>query len=168
MVELRDADASGQGNLTSAHRMSSFFIFGRALAKQEGWEGEFLAAMRAMDARQKVTSTEGNEIIDLVEQLPESYSKEELLAREWAAIFGAMVNEGNIELKRKAMNVAWAARQFSDNQHMLRMKFGMKTTINKKKHTTRYQFPRLSGTGRFVDHVALARADASPVEDAEV
>lgn len=68
----------------------------------------------------------------------------------------------------RMMNVAWVARQFSDNQHMLRMKFGMKTTIDKKQHTTRYRFPRLSGTGGFVDHVALARADASLVDDLKV
>jgi hypothetical protein len=90
------------------------------------------------------------------------------LAREWSAIFGAMVNEDNVELRRKVMNVAWVARMFSDNQHMLRMKFGMKTTINKKTHTTRYQFPSLTGAGNFVDQIAAARAADSLVEEADV
>jgi len=149
MIELRDADASGQGDLASEHRMSSFFIFGRAMAKQEGWEDEFLTAMRAMDGRQKVTSSEGNEILDLLAKLPVSYGTQDLLAREWCEIIWRLVDKDNLEMRRKAMSVGWVARQFSDNQHMLRMKFGMKTTINKKTHTTSYKFPKLDGSGVF-------------------
>lgn len=164
MVELRDADEAGQGDLTSAHRMSSFFVFGRTLARQEGWEKEFLAAMQAMDARQKVTSSEGNDILDLVEMLPASYANTPRKASDWAAILSALVREPNVELKRAVARTAYVAHQFTANQHMLTMKCGMFTKVDKKRHTTYYGFKNLNGHGTFVDEVAFGGVGADSPE----
>lgn len=70
MMELAQANAAGEGDLAVSHRMSSFFVFGRTLARQEGWEDRFLTAMQAMENRQMGASAEDSEIAHLILKLP--------------------------------------------------------------------------------------------------
>ena len=162
MMELKVADEKGEGDLSVAHRMSDFFVFGRTLAKQEGWETDFLAAQEAMTNRQQVTSTEGNDIVDLVTMLPKSYANTPRKANEWAAILSRLVPESNIELKRNAARTNWVAWQFSANLHLLTLQCGMSMTVDKKRHTTSYAFSKLDGHGQYVDQVAAKCPETVP------
>ena len=151
MAELAQADAKGEGDLSVSNRMSSFFVFGRALARQEGWEDRFLGAMEAMGKRQEASASEGNDIVDLVKTLPASYADTPRLASEWAGILSNLVPFNNVELRRNCSRTGWVAWQFNANAHILTKECGMVKHADKHKNTTRYAFTKLGQARPFGD-----------------
>jgi hypothetical protein len=123
MRALTLADAKGEGNLHVSHRMSSFFVFGRALARECGVEEQLMGAMGAMATRQTNASAQDNEILSLINALPASYNSLDgsnmRTAAEWAGIFAQVVPEGNRELRDKASRPAWVRWQFMNNIKLL-------------------------------------------------
>lgn len=143
MVELAKADAKGEGDLKVSNRMSSFFVFGRALARQEGWEEDFLAAMEAMTKRQEASATEGNDIVDLIKALPSSYANTPQLGSEWARILPNIAPANNAKLKQDCARTGWVVWQFNANAHTLAKECGMVRHPDKHRNTTQYEFTRL-------------------------
>lgn len=146
MAELAQADAKGEGDLKVSNRMSSFFVFGRALARQEGWEEDFLAAMEAMTKRQEASATEGNDILDLIKAVPSSYANTPRLGSEWARIFSNVCPENNARLRQDCARTGWVVWQFNANAHTLTKECGMIRHADKHKNTTRYEFTKVGQT----------------------
>src|ERR1035441_8551142 len=151
MRALALADAKGEGNLHVSHRMSSFFVFGRALARECGVEDQLMGAMNAMTDRQTNASAQDNKILSLINSLPESYKCSEFgatgmrTAEEWAGIFGQVVSDRNIELQREACRPGWVRFQFTSNVKLLTNLCGMvQDTIltDQKNRIKRYGFKR--------------------------
>jgi hypothetical protein len=153
MYELAQADAKGEGDLRVSHRMSSFFVFGKSLARQAGYEGKFDAAMKAMEQRQQGAAVEGNDIVELVKKLPKSYADTPRKAVEWAEIFPKLVTDANKELQAKASRANWVAWQFTSEFHTLTRECGMKRHTDKHNNTTRYSFSKVDGIRRMDDMV---------------
>jgi hypothetical protein len=144
MRNLKDASDTGDADFYVSHRMSSFFVFGMTLAIQNDREEEFLGAMQAMESRQQGASLEGNDIVDLVEMLPASYSDKMRSAKEWSGILTQLVSQHNVELQRNVSRTGWVAYQFKNNHHALTLRFGMVTgTVAKNVHG--YRFTKLTG-----------------------
>ena len=159
MRELAIADAQGEGDLSVSHRMSSFFVFGRTLARQEGWEERFLTAMRAMEERQIGASAEDSEIAHLILRLPASYNVvttgEKITgmrtAEEWAGILGQVVPDATVELVRKVAREGWVRYMFQANAKVLAVECGMvvgSTLTNKKNRIKTYGFTKCAGPAR--------------------
>jgi hypothetical protein len=131
MCELGKADAGGEGDLSVAHRMSSFFVFGRALAKQHSLEDRLMNAMNAMANRQMGASAEDSDILSLITKLPKSYNYAKgdkngmRSAEEWSGIFSQMVPEGNHELLQKVSRPGWVRYQFTNSVKLLRERKGL-------------------------------------------
>ena len=157
MRELAQADAKGEGDLNVSHRMSSFFVFGRTLARQEDWEERFLTAMRAMEERQMGASAEDSEIVHLIQRLPASYNVENKggkttgfrTAEEWSGILGQMVPDANVELVRKVAREGWVRYMFQANAKVLANECGMvvgSTTTKQKNKIKTYGFTKCAGS----------------------
>jgi hypothetical protein len=145
MYELKCADECGQGDLHVDHRMSSFFVLGRALARQGGYEGKFLEAMKRMTTRQQGASAEGNDIVDLVKMLPTSCAGVMRPAKEWSRLLTNMVPERNRELTAKVSRVGWVSWQFTSEYHTLTRECGMKCDYDAHSKTNLYSFSKLEG-----------------------
>ncbi len=157
MCELAQADAKGEGDLAVSHRMSSFFVFGRTLARVEDWEDRFLMAMLAMENRQMGASAEDSEIAHLILKLPASYNVEYKdgkmvglrSAEEWAQILGQVVPEANAELARKVARPGWVRYMFQANTKVLTNECGLRisTTTTKAKNKIKvYGFTKCTGS----------------------
>jgi hypothetical protein len=152
MSGLTEADAMGEGDLSIGHRMSSFFVFGRAIARREGWEDKFMAAVSAMTVRQEHSSAE-TDIVWMLERLPASYNIQPngsgyRTAEEWAQILSGVVPEANAELRRAAARAGWVRHQFTANRATLVKRLGMKTTTAltaQKNRINVYGFARCAG-----------------------
>ncbi|HUV69690.1 MAG TPA: hypothetical protein VMW15_08515, partial [Terracidiphilus sp.] len=107
MHSLQEADKVGEGDLCVSHRMSSFWVLGRAIARQEGYEDRLLNAMQQMTLRQQGASVEGSELIDLIKMLPRSYAGKPLTAGGWAKLLSVVVPERNRELLAKVSRKNW-------------------------------------------------------------
>jgi hypothetical protein len=149
MRSLSLADAKGQGNLHVAHRMSSFFVFGRALAREHGLENKLLAAMNAMSQRQSNASAQDNEILSLVTRCPASYNIKGntgmRTAECWSGIFAQLVPEANYELRGKVSRPGWVRWQFMNNAKLLQERTGLVaettlTTQNNRIKTYGFKF----------------------------
>jgi hypothetical protein len=148
MWKLSYADHTGAGDLNVSHRMSSFFVFGQTVARQEGWEGKFRTTMDAMTRRQEGASMEGNDIVDLILSLPASYNNEFKTATEWAQILSHTVPEDNVELRRNAARPGWVRYQFTSNVRTLSNCTGMvvKQRVNAQKNKVNvYAFTMCAG-----------------------
>lgn len=171
MWKLTYADQTGEGDLNVSHRMSSFFVFGQTVARQEGWEDKFLAAMRAMALRQEGASAEGNEIVDVILSLPASYNGELKSATEWAKLLPHVVPEDNVELRRNCARPGWVRYQFTSNVTVLGSRCGMKTKqkINAQKNKTNvYSFAYCAGKEQLLtdeDESSTAAVRSSEVDE---
>lgn len=123
------ADAKGEGNLHVSHRMSSFFVPWRALAREHGVESKLMDAMNAMDRRQSNASAQDNEILSLISRCPASYNIKGKAgmrtAEEWAGIFTQLVPEANYELRGKVSRPGWVRFQFMNNVGLLKERCGL-------------------------------------------
>lgn len=133
MWKLSRADETGVGDINVSHRMSSFFVFGQTIARQEGWEGDFVGAMCAMAERQEGASAEGNDILDAILALPASYNGLFKTAAEWAKILPGVVPEENRELRQNCARVGWVKWQLTANAQVVAARAGMEI---KQKYTT--------------------------------
>jgi hypothetical protein len=129
MRDLTLADAKGEGNLHVAHRMSSFFVFGRALARERCLENKLMGAMNAMSHRQSNASAQDNEILSLISRCPASYNIKGKAgmrtAEDWALIFTILVPEANYELRGKVSRPAWVRNAFMANAGLLKERAGL-------------------------------------------
>jgi hypothetical protein len=154
MVDLKAADEAGEGDLNVSHRMSSFFVFGLALAKASPrggsgrLESEYLAAMNAMEERQLGAALEGNEIVELVEMVNPVHQGKFKPAKDWAKIFQSRIMM-NQELSDKAGRTGWVAWQFAANEKVLTEKFRMVKVRGDATHKNimLYKFNHLVGHG---------------------
>jgi hypothetical protein len=146
MRDLKKADKAGQGDLAVSHRMSSFFVFGMALAKQRGLEEPYQTAMLAMADRQRGASLEGNEIVELLDLVGSEYNGKNWTAKQWSDLLAKRVPEGHHELSEKCCRTGWVAYQFSANEAVLVDRFGMKKAPGSTPETRNrvcYRFTRL-------------------------
>lgn len=178
MRALAKMDAQGQGDIRVSNRMSSFFVFGMAVAKAEGYGAQFQAAMEAMSLRQLGTSIEVNDIILLATKLPKGYRAHRIAnggwngmrtAEEWASIFSHMVPEANMELKRNAARPGWIKWQFHNNEHALVEAVGMvkDSILTKQKNRINvYGFTKCEGDEPKLENV-VEEALPSPTQISE-
>jgi hypothetical protein len=170
MLDLANADKTGQGDLSVSHRMSSFFVFGLALAKASprGGNGmleeQYLGAMKAMEARQRGASLEGNEIVDLLEKVDAAHNGKLRPARDWVGVLENLVPMGHHELLQKVCRANWVAYQFSANEQLLTERFGMtkhKGQTPETKNTLCYRFTKF---GQFL---TKSRPDTQVLSDGD-
>jgi hypothetical protein len=170
MRSLAAADAAGEGDISVSHRMSSFFVMGRTVARREGWETEFLLAMNAMGERQTGAAAESNDIAYVISRLPPTYNIKSVngkmegyrTAEQWAELLPFAVPMSNVELSRKCSRPGWVRYQFKSNQHVLEKVCGMKigsTTTPTKNKVKLYGFTKCAGR----DDVLLYDSDAEDV-----
>lgn len=156
MRSLAVADAAGEGDISVSHRMSSFFVMGRTVARQEGWEMEFLQAMNAMAERQTGATAESNDIAYVISRLPTTYNLKLVngrmegyrTAEEWAELLPFAVPLANVELSRKCSRPGWVRYQFKSNQQVLEKVCGMQigsTTTPSKNRVKVYGFSKCQG-----------------------
>jgi hypothetical protein len=157
MMDLANADEAGQGDLSVSHRMSSFFVFGLALAiaSPRGGNGmleeQYLAAMKAMEARQRGASLEGNEIVDLLEMVDAVHNGKFRPARDWVIVLEKLVPLWHNELLHKVCRANWVAYQFTANEQLLTERFGMtkqKGQTPETKNTLCYRFTKFGQFSR--------------------
>ncbi len=145
MHSLQEADKVGEGDLCVSHRMSSFWVLGRAIARQEGYEDRLLNAMQQMTLRQQGASVEGSELIDLIKMLPKSYAGKFLTASGWAKLLSVVVPERNRELLAKVSRKNWVAWQFTSEFHTLSRECGMNVGYDSHRKQNIYSFDKLEG-----------------------
>lgn len=163
MRSLAAADAAGEGDISVSHRMSSFFVMGRTVARREGWEEDFLEAMNAMGERQTGAAAESNDIAYVISRLGLSYNLKSVngkmegyrTAEEWAELLPYAVPAANVELSRKCARPGWVRYQFKSNQHVLEKVCGMQissTTTSSKNRIKLYGFTKCAGHGDALLH----------------
>lgn len=155
MLDLANADKAGQGDLSVSHRMSSFFVFGLALAKASPRDGDgmleeqYLGAMKAMGARQRGASLEGNEIVELLEMVDAVHNGKFLPAREWVGVLQRLVPMGHHELLQKVCRTGWVAYQLAANEQLLTDRFGMTKQRGQSTETKNILSYRFTKFGQF-------------------
>jgi hypothetical protein len=163
MRSLAAADAAGEGDISVSHRMSSFFVMVRTVARREGWEEDFLEAMNAMGERQTGAAAESNDIAYVISRLGLSYNLKSVngkmegyrTAEEWAELLPYAVPAANVELSRKCARPGWVRYQFKSNQHVLEKVCGMQissTTTSSKNRIKLYGFTKCAGHGDALLH----------------
>jgi len=90
MREITKARATGQEHLTAPHRMSSFWVFLRMLARQEGCEDFLLKSIESVSLMQTCTMETQDDLAPLFKSVRERPDKEYLnkwmSADEWADV----------------------------------------------------------------------------------
>ena len=88
MREITEAQRTGNAHLIVAHRMSSFFVFLRMLARQEGCEEQLLQTIDAVDMLQATTMESQDDLAPLFNTVRTAgtYKGEWLTAVEWADV----------------------------------------------------------------------------------
>lgn len=98
MREISEAQRTGNAHLTAPHRMSSFWVFVRMLARQEGCEDQLLKTIDAVTQMQTSTMADQDDIAPLIEQVREGklYGGEWLTASEWADLLKKHAGHGGL------------------------------------------------------------------------
>jgi hypothetical protein len=132
MREITAAEKAGDAHLRVKHRLSSFWVFLRMLARQEKCEAKVMEAIRAVTEAQSSTMADQDDITPIVEQFITSprYHGEEWTASKWcqmlksqseASVVGAGLGAGMSKLLSSSLALS---NRFRASQAL--SKLGMK------------------------------------------
>lgn len=144
MREVTQARATGNEHLTVSHRMSSFWVFLRVLARQEGREEKLLATIEAVSALQTATMDSQDDVAPLFERVreaPHAYKGEWLTPSEWGDLLQQFPPHGGIP-PQLAKLLSSAAR-LSNRMEQTKERIGLE--VKRDPHTKRKLFRLKSG-----------------------
>lgn len=139
MRELTQARATGNEHLTVSHRMSSFWVFLRVLARQEGREEKLLATIEAVSALQTATMDSQDDVAPLFEHVREAqhaYKGEWLTPSEWGDLLQQFPPHGGMP-PQLAKLISSAAR-LSNRMEQTKERIGLE--VKRDPHTKRKLF----------------------------
>jgi hypothetical protein len=123
MREISEAQRTGNAHLTAPHRMSSFWVFLRMLARQEGCEDQLLKTIDAVTQMQTTTMADQDDIAPLIEQVREGklYSGEWLTASEWGDLLRKHAGYGGLpqQLEKLVLSAARLSNRIDQTKDRL-------------------------------------------------
>jgi hypothetical protein len=111
MREITIAQRTGNAHLTVNHRMNSFWVFLRLLARQEGCEDFLLKSIEAVNQMQSSTMQSQDDLAPLFEGVREhpDYGDKWMTAAEWAEALRRQAPIGGLSLQLEKL-ISSAAR----------------------------------------------------------
>jgi hypothetical protein len=149
MREISRAEETSAAHLQVSHRMSSFFVFLRMLARQEGCEQKALDVIQAVSDRQNSTMADQDDLTPLVKQAIESsqYNGEWMIARDWSRLLklhADLIPGGmGVSLSKLLSSALALSNRFRSSQAL--HKLGMETRTPKGE-AMQFRFPKSEKT----------------------
>ncbi len=111
MREITSAQQTGNAHLTVSHRMSSFWVFLRMLARQEGCEDRLLKSIEVVNRMQTSTMESQDDLAPLFEKVRQNkdYEGKWMSAAEWSDVLKRHAPYGGLSLQIEKL-VSSAAR----------------------------------------------------------
>jgi len=146
MREITAAEKAGDVHLRVKHRLSSFWVFLRMLARQEKCEAKVMEAIQAVTEAQASTMADQDDLSPLVEQLISSgilYHGEWWTAQKWCVMLKRITEASYVSLgpgMSKLLSSSLAlSNRFRASKALLQLGLEVHTPSGA---ATKYRFPK--------------------------
>lgn len=160
MREISAAEKAGDVHLRVQHRLSSFWVFLRMLARQEKCEAKVMGAIQAVTEAQSTTMADQDDLSPLVEQFITGamYHGEWWTAQKWCAVLKGQAEASHVSLgagMSKLLSSSLAlSNRFRASKALLKLGMEVHTPSGA---ATKYRFPKPPAPATQVKAMKTAR-----------